>query len=116
MKNLLSSLTLDRPCDESLEWLRLALANEGLRLMRTFDLHDARLGVGECGCPNHGTEACNCQMIVVLVYGEAEHPATLILHGDDEQTWFTLVSNPVQPVDSAMRIAIEKTLRTGAGE
>lgn len=84
--------------------------------MRTFDLQDARVGAGECPCPEHGTEKCNCQMIVVLIYGQGKQPATLVLHGSDERTWLSLVNSPVQPVDPATRRAIEHALGAGGAE
>ena len=73
---------------------RLSVA--GLRMLRTFDLHDARLGAAECSCPHHGTSKCNCQMVVLLIYGEAIEPATLILHGNEEQTWLSFAETSSQ--------------------
>jgi hypothetical protein len=110
MNSLASFLCIDHPCDQALDWLTRSLAGEGLRVLPTFDLHNARIGPGECPCPHHGTAECDCQMVVVLVYGEAEHPATLFLHGSDGQTWFSLINTPVQHADARIQSAIEHAL------
>jgi len=115
--NTLSSfLSVNRPCDEAFHWLSQSLSQNGLRPLRTFDLHNARLGLEECPCPHHGTEQCDCQLIVVLVYGNAAEPATLILHGNDGQTWLSLVNNPLQRADPAIQSAIEQALQQNASK
>lgn len=111
MNTLPSFLVLNRPCDEAFSWLSQALSQNGLRVLQTFDLHDARLGLKDCPCPHHGTEQCDCQMVVVLVYGNAAEPATLILHGNDGQTWLSLVNNPLQHADPVIRLVIEQALQ-----
>src|SRR5512133_1645983 len=63
----------------------------GLQVIRTFDLHETRVSDANCTCPNHGTEKCDCQMVVLLVYGKENQPASLVAHGHNGQTWFSLV-------------------------
>lgn len=89
-------LSLSFPSDRSLAWLKEQLAAASLRVVQTFDLHSARHGAGDCPCPHHGTEQCDCQLIVLLVYGNGAEPATLILHGNDGQTWLSIVDQPGQ--------------------
>lgn len=103
-------LSINRPCDEVLRWTKKQLSRAGLRAMQTFDLHAARAGLHDCPCPNHGTEECDCQMVVVLVYGDAEAPATLFLHGNGGQTWLSLVDEPRQRVDSKLLATIKQAL------
>ena len=79
--------------------------------MQTFDLHAARLGLEDCPCPQHGTSDCDCQMVVLLVYGEAAEPAVLVLHGSDGQTWLSLVQSAGQPANAGFTAAIKGTLR-----
>ncbi len=102
--------TIDRSCDETLRWLSGRLTQRGLRVMQTFDLQNARLPLEDCTCPHHGTEDCDCQMVVVLVYGDAAQPATLMLHGHDGQTWISLVDRPDQAADPALEAAIRNAL------
>lgn len=94
--NMVPLLSVDHPFDEALRWTRERLSLAGLRAMQTFDLHAARMGVHDCPCPNHGTADCDCQMVVVLVFGQADEPATLFLHGNDGQTWLSVAETPQQ--------------------
>ncbi len=80
--------------------------------MQTFDLHDARHELDDCSCPYHGTSKCDCQMIVLLVYGEATKPTTLILHGNGGQTWLSFADNPSQHEEPTIRSRIEQALKT----
>lgn len=102
--------TVDRPCDDTLHWLSRRLRRLGLRVMQTFDLQDVRPSLEDCSCPHHGTEDCDCQMVVVLVYGKAAQPATLMLHGHDGQTWISLVDRPDQAADPALVAEIRTAL------
>lgn len=83
--------SLDRSCDDALYWIREQLTQAGLRSVQTFDLHAARTGSHNCPCPNHGTDACDCQMVILLVFGASEEPVSLLLHGNDGQTWLSIV-------------------------
>jgi hypothetical protein len=53
-------------------------------------------------------------MVVLLVYANAAEPATLILHGNDGRTWFSLVENPDQPVNKGAILAIRQALEIQA--
>jgi hypothetical protein len=83
-----------------------------LRPVQTFDLHAARAGMHDCPCPHHGTDECDCQMVVVLVYGKTDQPVTLILHGNDRQTWLSVADSLHQRSDpklsAEIRVALEK--------
>jgi len=86
--------------------------------MQTFDLHTARHALDDCPCPNHGTEECDCQMVVLLVYGKTSDvstpldtsPVTLILHGNDGQTWVSIADNPGQRADERLIAAAIRAL------
>jgi hypothetical protein len=103
-------LSVNKPCHESLQWTKKQLLDADLRVVQTFDLRTTRLGVHDCPCPNHGTDECDCQMVVLLVYGKTAKPATLILHGNDGQTWFSLTNNPNQQGDQQLITAIGQAL------
>jgi hypothetical protein len=105
-----SFLTIDLPCDMALQTAKKKLSQTGLRALQTFDLHTARLAQQECPCPNHGTENCDCQMVVLLVYGESPDPATLILHGSDGQTRFSIAEDPSQRADRKLIGSIRQAL------
>lgn len=63
-------------------------------------------------CPNHGAEACDCQMMILLVYGNAAAPATLFLHENDGQTWLSIANEPRQQADSKVLADIKQALAT----
>jgi len=105
-------LKLNCTCEDASQRSSRILAQNGLRVIQTFDLHDARHEMDDCPCPYHGTSKCDCQMIVLLVYGEAIEPTTLILHGNDGQTWLSFVENLSRGIDPAIRSKIEQALKT----
>jgi hypothetical protein len=112
--NVSPFLSVNHPCDEALQWAKKQLSQADLRAVQTFDLHTARIGLRGCPCPNHGTDECDCQMVVVLVYGKAPEPATLILHGNDGQTWLSIADNPRQRADTKLLAAIRQALERRA--
>ena len=111
MNNLSPFLTLNCSCDEALQWTIQNLKQNGLRIMQTFDLLNARHALEDCPCPHHGATECDCQMVVLLVYGKSDGPVTLILHGYEGQTWMSLVSSPSQHVDPIIQSSIEQALQ-----
>jgi len=112
--NISPFLSVNHSCDEALQWTKKLLLQARLRPIQTFDLHTARVGLHNCPCPNHGTDECDCQMVVVLVYGKAAEPATLILHGNDGQTWLSIVDDPRQRADAKLITAIQQALEIKA--
>jgi hypothetical protein len=108
--NISPFLSIYCPCDEALPKVSKQLKEAGLQTVQTFDLHSAMTSAHGCSCPNHGTEECNCQMVVLLVYGAAAEPATLILHGDSKQTWISLADTLIQNPDSELQLTIQKSL------
>ena len=102
-----SFLTVDLPCELALQAAKQKLMQTGLRALQTFELHTARHVQQDCPCPNHGTADCDCQMVVLMVYGETPEPATLILHGSDGQTRFSLADDPSQRADRKLMASIK---------
>ncbi len=107
MTTTIPFLSANLSCDEALQSAKRRLSRAGLRAQQTFDLHTARLSLPDCPCPRHGTDICDCQMVVLMVYGEAAEPATLILHGNGGITWFSLVE---QPVNRKTALSIQQAL------
>jgi hypothetical protein len=98
--NIYPFLSVGHPCSEALRWTKKQLSRAGLRAMQTFDLNSARHSLEDCPCPHHGTDHCDCQMVVLLVYHTSPEPAALILHGNDGQTWLSLIDQPKQPAEA----------------
>ena len=103
-------LSVNCPCDETLRWAKKRLSRAGLRAMQTFDLHTARAALRNCPCPHHGTKECDCQMVILLVFGQAEEPATLLLHGNGGKTWLSITDEPRQRADSKLLAGIKRAL------
>lgn len=102
------------PPEQFAAWLAPRLSRMGLRALQTFDLHDARMAAGECQCPHHGTSACDCQMVVLLVYAASSPPVTMVIHGSEGTTWVSLVDRPGQRADGATMLAIKRALEWDA--
>ncbi len=110
-------LAVSDPCEATADRLQRHLLRGGFRALQTFDLQDARLGLDDCTCPHHGAAECDCQMIVVLVYGKTPEPATLILHGHDGQTWISLAEQTADPnLLMAVRSALEDDSSAPTGQ
>ena len=58
----------------------------GLRVVRSFDLRSACASITENVCPHHGTAPCDCQLVVLLVYGTGTAPVSLMFHSHQGQT------------------------------
>ena len=103
---------MDQPCDTAVDWVIDKLNREGLSVTRTFDLKVARALQLASPCPHHGTELCDCQMVVLLVYAEKHTPVTLIAYGYDDQTWFSMVNTPHQKADPGIEGSIRQSFNS----
>jgi len=101
-------LKLEQPCDVAVDWLAAQVSRAGLSVMRTFDLQVARHAQAVCPCPHHGTDQCDCQMVVLLVYQVGQQPITLMAHGYSGQTWFSVVDTPQQRADPRLEAVIRQ--------
>ena len=103
-------LILEQPCDEAIAWVSRQVSGTGLQILRTFDLQLARIAHTECPCPHHGTDQCDCQMVVLLVYADNHQPISLVAHSHDGKTWFSLVDTPQQRADPRLEATIRQAL------
>ncbi len=85
-----------------------------LRTVRTFDLKSACAERPAGVCPHHGTAPCNCQMSVLLVYGQTGDPMTLTAHQCDGRTWLSLALGSQQRTEPALEARILQALAPGA--
>ncbi|OGN94171.1 MAG: hypothetical protein A2Y88_04060 [Chloroflexi bacterium RBG_13_48_10] len=103
-------LTLYLPCDDAVDWVVDRIGQMGFSVIRTFDLQVARNTQFACPCPHHGTNLCDCQMVVLLVYAVNREPVTLIAHGYNNQTWFSVVDTPQQRADPRVETTIRQIM------
>lgn len=86
------------------------LNDAGLRVMMSFDSQRTRERVTPAACPHHGTADCDCQIVILLVYGADGRPATLLAHGQDGETWISLVVAPGQRPSSRLESKIKQAI------
>lgn len=110
MSALIPFLVLDQACNQVQAWVNQQLTDAEFRVVQTFDLQVARLAHSDCPCPHHGTKDCNCQMVVLLIYGKQEDPATLIIHGQDGRSWVSLAGPVGKRANQHLEIAIRRAL------
>ena len=99
-------LSLDSPYDETLRWVTETLKQARLQIAPSFDLRIARSAHPDCPCPHHGSAACDCQIVMLLIYGQDDQPATLVIHGSDGRTQLSLTDFPGQRPSPTLRAAI----------
>lgn len=104
----LPNLKID--AEQALPLITSLLAELGYQVLPSFNLQAARASQAGCTCPHHGTVECDCQMIVLLIYGQADQPASLVVHGQDGKTFLSLVDTPQQRPDRQMFSQILKAL------
>ena len=102
-------LVLSEPWEQAIVQVNQRLAEVGLYTVRTFDLRDARQAHMDCTCPYHGTTPCDCQIVILLVYGDGQ-PLSLVAHGFEGQTWLSLVSTPQEIADRRLVKTVRATL------
>jgi len=101
--------TVDVDCQIAAAWVTYRLEQLGLRVLRSFDLRTAAcVSNPEDLCPHHGTGPCNCQMVVLLVYGQAGPPLSLVAHGYDHHTGFYVVDDPSHPTEPEMHDLMQR--------
>jgi len=96
-----NTVLLDLNGDEAVKTICEALRSHGFYVLRSFDLRLALTAaeVG-CECPHHGTEKCDCQFVVLLIYGEAAEPLTLTTHSHNNQTRVQIVRDATMKPDA----------------
>ena len=90
MSQIINLNTFTTSHETAISWITRQLTLLGLLVKPSFDLQVARSAHNNCACPHHGTEQCDCQIVVLLVYGEDEGPVSLIVHGQDGTTFLSM--------------------------
>ncbi|MCX6078703.1 MAG: hypothetical protein NTW32_04140 [Chloroflexi bacterium] len=103
-------LILEQPYNTAIGMVMRQVCSLGFQASTTFDLQEARHAHDNCACPYHGTEQCDCQLVVILIYGHAPRPATLIAHGHEGKTWFSFVVSFPQHTSQHLETLLLRTL------
>src|SRR5512138_620275 len=110
MSTLIPFLALEQPGEVVQAWVTQQLTAAGFHLVQTFDLQVARLSHEGCECPHHGTDACDCQLVVLLVYYQQQEPSTLVIHSRDHSTWISIAGPAAERVDLHREHAVERAI------
>lgn len=89
------TLTFDTGGRAVIQEMTAALARRGLPVVLSFDLRTAQAGPAACACHGHASELCECQLVVLLVYGKAPEPLTLVVSGCDERLNVRVIQDEV---------------------
>jgi len=103
-------LTIPLEWEAAVAQLIRRLKAEGLQVIRSFDLKTARMAHTECACPHHGTEECDCQMVVLLVYEGMGQPITMVAHDFEGKTQISIEYSPPPESNRLLEAAILQTL------
>lgn len=87
---MLCEFSVELPAAQLMPAVYQALITAGFYVTRSFDLRSALAALPDPACPHHGPAPCDCQYSVLLVYGRAPAPETLIVHGNDARCWIAL--------------------------
>ena len=96
MAQITPIITFTSSHETAIAWINKQLIAFGLVVRQSFDLQAAKSAHVACTCPHHGTAQCDCQIVVLLVYGEQVAPVTLLIHSQDGNTTLSM-EGPVRP-------------------
>ena len=109
-------LILKNGRENAIQQVTDALNDAGLRVITSFDSRRTRMDKADIVCPHHGTAACNCHIVVMLVYETGDYPATLIAYGQDDETWISLAYPPGLRPSASLQSQIKNSLTLEAIE
>ncbi len=109
-QNSFPVITFQVDCDEVISQVTQYLLTDGYLVLESFDLQSAREAHSECSCPHHGTEKCNCQFVVLLVYGVDPNPSTITIHSSDQRTELTVFDAPGQQNSERLKTSVLRAI------
>ena len=99
-------VVIQADCNTVIRLITQELSAAGFVILESFDFQSARAAHPGCTCPQHGTEQCTCQLVVLLVHNERTPPVTLTIHGNDFITELTVVPNLLPNSGEKLKINI----------
>jgi hypothetical protein len=110
MSQIINLNTFATSHEAAISWINQQLISLGLIVKPSFDLKTAKSAHTDCTCPHHGTRQCDCQIVVLLVYGENEGPISLMVHSQDGRTDLSMTGTPGAGGDDVLAGKIFHTL------
>lgn len=105
-------VVLENDNNNPIQRIQNTLTDAGLRVLTSFDSRHTRTDATAMPCPHHGTAECSCRIVVMLVYGLEDFPATLLVHGQDNAMTVSLVYPPGLRPSGLFLSQITKALQT----
>lgn len=102
-------LTINRTGSETIQWVTTSLMQAGLQVSQSFDLRSVRDTLTACTC-EHQADTCDCDMAILLVYGTASSPATLMVHSRNGRSWLSLIDTFEQRPPALLEKTIWQTI------
>ena len=112
MLNFTSLLTLAQSHEDALSDVTLSLRSNGLQVVRSFDLQSACASSPGQFCPHHPGKVCDCQLVVLLIYGGVSRPVSLIAHSNDGVTQIGWGQFPNEKPDPILESRITEVLNS----
>jgi len=103
-------LTLKLDSETAVDQISKRMTEDGLQVLRSFDLKDARMSHTNCSCSYHGTDKCDSQMVVLLVFNNTGEQITLIAHGFNGETHFSIIPPMKQEANRFLESTILQAL------
>ena len=110
MSQIINLNTFATSHEAAISWISQQLISLGLIVKPSFDLKTAKSAHIDCTCPHHGTVQCDCQIVVLLVYGENEGPITLVVHSQEGRSYLSMTGTSGDGRDDALTDKIFHTL------
>jgi len=79
--------------ETAIYWIKQRLTALGLVVRPSFDFQVAKSAHSDCTCLHHGTEHCDCQVVILLVYGEQDAPISLVVQSQDGKTYLSMMES-----------------------
>lgn len=105
-------VVLENDNNNPIQQIQDSLTDAGLRVLTSFDSRHMRAEATAIPCPHHGTAECSCRIVVILVYGLEDSPATLLVHGQDHGIMVSLTYPPGLRPSSLFLSQITQILQT----
>lgn len=89
---------------------------EGFRVVRSLSIDGACASFSHSTCPHTGKSPCDCLLAVLFVSRNGESPVTVVAHGHEDDTTFSLQQDgPAADEASIQRVwqALGSLIRSG---
>lgn len=102
-------LTLSAAGDDAVADLMERFRAAGLRAFPTFRFRETVPAEVPYACADH-QDGCDCDLLILLVYGAEPQPATLVAHSHGGHTWLSLSEAPPEQASPELSARIKAAI------